>query len=213
MRVVQPVGTKGSLKWIQRAIECHSDVLQPQSLPTVNWASPVAEDVFAEYSDADFLDIIGCGNLAAELRAFWPNRGPQWDALGVFDGGCILVEAKAHLAEFISPPCKAGAASRHKIDQALRAVSDDLGISQRHNWAEQYYQYTNRLAHLWWLRQEGVNAHLLYVGFVGDTDMGGPSDVQEWQDAYHQANLHLGLPAQHALSPYIHHISPDVAQL
>lgn len=212
-RVAQPAGSKGSLKWIQQAIAIKANSLQPDGIPKITWRSPLVDDDYAEYRDKDFLECIELGHLRHDLAEFWPARGPQWDALGTFDGGCVIVEAKAHLPEFISPPTQAGPGSRKLIDQSLLKLSTALGATQRNNWAGKYYQYTNRLAHLWWLREKGINAHLLLVGFIGDTDMRGPVKADEWTQAYADAESYLGIPTQTQLSNYTHHLFPDVSLL
>ena len=297
MRVAQPEGTRGSLKWMQRAVAWRPDVLQPGALPPLDWVSPLAWDDFAEYRDAAFLARLGLDGLAPALAAFWPRRGPQWDGLARFDGGVVLAEAKAHLAEFDSPASAAGATSAAQIAAAFAKVQADLqhgpavldsefavsetsspavsvgvmpvpeksdpslkglrepasatprqtaaspGVADppaahpippghaplsrqttmaapqgKHppdppRWDRVYYQYANRLAHLWFLRAQGVDAHLLLIGFLGDTERGGPSDAEDWHAAYSRADAALGLPRRHALTPFIHHLSPDTAVL
>lgn len=212
-RIAQSVGTKGSLKWIQKAVATKSASIQPEALPTISWLSPLESDDFAEYRDSSFLELIGLPQLTEKLHEFWPIRGPQWDALGRFSGGCVLVEAKAHLSEFVTPPCQAGAVSRALIDKSLLKLSNALGVDQRKNWAEQYYQYANRLAHLWWLREQGVNAHLILVGFVGDSEMNGPHNAEDWTVAYSEADEYLGIPSHTVLGKFVHHLSPQIREL
>jgi hypothetical protein len=214
MRRIQPQGTRGSLKWVQRAVAHRPDVLVPAVLGTVRWVSPLADDAFAEYRDAAFLHRVGQGHLSTALAAFWPGRGPQWDALGIAgDGAPVLVEAKAHLAEFRSPPCAAGAASMARIVAAFDRVKAGLGAAPGADWTQAYYQYANRLAHLWWFHAQGVRAHLVLCGFLHDADMGGPADMSAWTAAYAAADSALGLPARHALAGHVHHVAPDVRAL
>lgn len=213
MRVVQPAGGKGSLKWIQRAVAARPDLLQPEGIEPIRWVSPLAEDGLAEYRDGAFLERIGLGRLKFRLAEFWPARGPQWDALGLAGDAPILVEAKASLREFVSPPTQAGPASRARIEAAFAAVQAGLGINDRPEWTGTYYQLTNRIAHLWWFRSEGVEAHLVLVDFVGDAEVSGPTSASEWDVAFEVAERALGLPARHALSPFIHHLRPDVGSL
>lgn len=184
MRVVQPRGERGSLKWIQRFIEERPGDLKPHGLSPVRWVSPLAGDDYAEYRDAAFLKRIGCGHLGAALKDFWPARGPHWDALGVTDRGPVLVEAKAHLTEFFSPPSKASAASRAKIDAAFAQVRADLGGRTGADWAEVFFQYADLPAHLWVLHQRGIAADLLFVSFIGDAEMGGQGDAEVWHTAF-----------------------------
>ena len=66
------------------------------------------------------------------------------------------------------------------------------------------YQYANRLAHLYLLRElNRVPAHLLFVYFVGDDDVNGPETVPEWEAALSLAKRVLGLPERHRLSDYV----------
>lgn len=213
MRVVQPEGTRGSLKWIQRAVARRPDLIQPDSLPRIRWVSPLADDQFAEYRDDAFLERLGLGRLSAELAAFWPARGPQWDALGLAGGEPVLVEAKAHVSEFRSPPTQAGAVSRARIEAAFGKVKDALGAPSTADWSGAFYQFANRLAHLWWLRSMGVPAHLVFVDFLHDQEMRGPSEPGEWDAAFAVAADVLGLPKDHPLTPYVHHVRPDTRLL
>ena len=199
---------------MQRAVAQHPDLLRPPGMASLDWRSPLAEDDHAEYRDASFLDRLGLGAHREALAAFWPTRGPQWDGLALGpDGAVILAEAKAHVREFLSPPSAASEKSRGKIDAAFAAVRGDLDVTTRTDWCEVFYQYANRLAHLWFLRREGVDAHLLLVGFLGDADMGGPRTAEAWRAAYLCADHALGLRHGHALRPFIHHVYPEVATL
>lgn len=213
MRVVQSKGTRGSLKWIQIAVEKSPNVLKPEGLPAIEWVSPLVGDGYAEYRDTAFLDILGLGHLSEALKAFWPSRGPQWDALGRTSNGPVLVEAKAHLREFFTSPSQAGPASRKKIEDAFATVRADLEIRPRADWVELYYQYANRLSFLWWLREQGVDAKLVFVSFLSDAEMGGPDHAETWEAAFAAADYALGLPERNKLRPHIYHVMPDVREL
>lgn len=210
MRIVQPTGTKGSLKWIQKAVRDAPDVLQPAGLPPIEWLSPLAEDDYAEYRDAGFLQRLEIGHLAAGLQDFWPSHGPQWDALGVTSSGPVLVEAKAHIREFLSPPCKASPLSRAQIERAFASVGSDLGVGTTATWPKIYYQYANRISFLWWLRQQGIDAKLLFVSFLNDDDMNGPAHAETWETAFAAADYALGIPERNKLRRHIFHVTPDV---
>ena len=212
MRIPQPLGVKGSLKWMQRAVNDWPEFLQPSALPALTWVSPLVQDEFAEYRDAGFLDRLGLSHLAPQLGEFWPRRGPQWDGLASFDEGVVLAEAKAHLAEFVSPPSQAGSASAQRIAKAFASVQTDLGARPA-NWDRVYFQYANRLAHLWWLRSQGINAHLVLIAFLNDAQMPGLATSADWLAAYSDAEMTLGLPVAHALTPFIHHLFVDTAKL
>lgn len=210
MRTVQPEGQKGSLKWLQQAIEFNPEVLQPSGFSPITWVSPLRGDEFAEYRDDAFLELLGLSHLTGALNTFWPKRGPQWDALGLIDGGVVLVEAKAHLREFFSPESQAKGASFELILRSLESVKADMGVRSGTDWSRVFYQYTNRLAHLNFLRQHGVNAHLLFVSFIGDDEMSGPAMATEWKAAFRTADYALGLKKEHSLSQFVFHVHPHV---
>jgi hypothetical protein len=205
---------RGSQKWLQRFVAEAPDALRPSVLPSLAWVSPIAETRFREYSDGAFLDALGLGRLKPDLAAFWPRGGAVWDGLALADGTPVLVEAKAHVAEFFSSPCAAEAGtSRLRIAASLAACKEALGADDRSDWSRCFYQYANRLAHLWWLHQQGVAAHLLFVNVVGDDDMKGPDTPAAWHAVERAADYALGLPTRHPLSAYVHHLHPDIRSL
>jgi hypothetical protein len=212
MRIEQPAGHKGSLRWMQRAVNGAPRCLQAAALPPLTWVSPLAGDGFAEYRDGDFLRRLGLGHLAPALSDFWPARGPQWDGLARFDGGVVLAEAKAHLREFDTPPSAAGPASARRIETAFARVQAALGITPAAPWDRTFYQYANRIAHLWWLRAQGINAHLVLIGFLHDPDLNGPATAADWHTAISGAEAALGL-TPNPLAAAIHSLHPDVREL
>ena len=213
MRVAQPEGTRGSLKWVQRAVADRPDLLQPSGMPPIEWLSPLRSDDFAEYRDGAFLERIGQSRLKPALAEFWPARGPQWDALGRAGSEVILVEAKAHLREFFSSPTQAKGNSLVRISAAFSAAKAALGADDRSDWTRCFYQLANRTAHLWWLRSNDVSAHLLLVGFLNDTEVKGPGSAETWRAVTDAAFNALGISGSHPLLRYVHHVTPDVTAL
>ncbi len=218
-RVRQPSGTKGSLKWIQRAVNERPELLQAAlggrlGGSRITWCSPLISDEFAEYRDAAFLAQLGLAHLADELKAFWPCRGPQWDALGRTDrDDLLLVEAKAHIGEMFSPPTAAGPASLAVIDRALVGVAEHLGAEPKAPWTQCFYQYANRLAHLYFLRSHGLPAWLVLLSFTGDAEVGSPRSGEAWEAAYSVMDHVMGLRTGHRLARYVLHVHIDVAEL
>jgi hypothetical protein len=179
---------------------------------TIDWRSPIHIDGYAEYRDGSFLERVGLGSLQSQLATFWPSRGPQWDALGVTSGETVLlVEAKAHIAELCSPGSSASEASLNLIKLRLQETAEALGAKrERADWHIVFYQLANRLAHLRWLRDQGVDARLVLVNFLNDKEMAGPTSEAEWEAAYRVALHALGLSPRHRLAPYIIEVFPDV---
>ncbi|GGD10265.1 hypothetical protein [Aquisalinus flavus] len=211
-RIPQEKGVRGSQKWLQVAVDEKPDILKPESQRTpIRWLSPLREDAYAEYSGSAFLDRLGLERVKEAMAAFWPERGAVWDGLGIANERVFLVEAKSHIREFFSGHCGASSAeSRKRIRNALDETSRACHASGGADWMEFFYQYTNRMAHLYFLRREGVDARLVNVCFLNDTEMGGPREPAEWKAAFDTARYVLGLPVRHALSRYIDYVYPDI---
>lgn len=95
-----------------------------------------------------------------------------------------------------------------EVQQALSPKSVDYV-----DWTSTFYQYANRIAHLYFLRQQnGVRAHLVNVYFTGATDVDGPATQEEWRGAITVVEAYLGL-RRHRLSKYVHKAFIDVAPL
>lgn len=204
MRVPQPAEARGSLKWFRLLVESSSpNVLDEQlreagalrATDQLSWRSPLRDDDWAEYRDADFLKKLGLERLALALATFWPTNGPQWDALAtVPDGKVFLFEGKAHLGEMAST-CKArDDDARLKITRSIAETKGAFAVADSADWLSGFYQYANRLAHLHFLRKHGVQAKLVFVYFMGDQDMHGPSKMAEWETRLKEVHRHLGLP-------------------
>lgn len=218
-RVPQPQGTRGSLKWIQQAVNdgwpsLNQPILdQLEGAHHIDWRSPLQTDDYAEYRDGAFLDVLGLSSLKPSLKEFWPAGGPQWDALGVTSAGTILlVEAKAHIAEMCSPGSAASPKSLERIRHRLDETATRLDASRdRGDWHRFFYQISNRLAHLDWMRNQGIDARLVLVNFLNDLEMKGPATSAEWKAAYQVAMHVLGLGKRHPLSPFVIDVFPDVS--
>ena len=86
----------------------------------------------------------------------------------------LLVEAKAHIGEVCSPPSQASVASRQQIEAALNETASFLNAEPRAPWAKCFYQLTNRIARLYFLRKNDLPAWLILVNFLHDSEIGGP---------------------------------------
>lgn len=138
-----------------------------------------------------------------ELSTWWLKhpRGantPNWDlaATCTVDGqrGLLLVEAKAHKNEMnrdgksLASTASEHSSANHRqigqaIDQARSAL--ELAVPGVDISRDRCYQFSNRVAHAWWLAMSGLPVVLLYLGFLEDdnmVDVGEPfSDDSDWQ--------------------------------
>jgi len=221
-RFPQKAGLKGSQKWIQKLVNETPELLNSETrshfgLPTneaIMWLSPREEDKYAEYRDQAFLDLLDLNLTNVPLSDFWPARGPQWDALGKSETDKVfLVEAKSHISEVLSPKTGAGVTSLRKIKKSLNETKVFLNSNSEHDWASTFYQYTNRLAHLYLLRElNDVSAYLIFVYFLNDEDMNGPKSIDEWHGAIKLLHSFLGV-GRHRLSEFTADIFIDVRML
>ena len=172
-RMIQPRGTKGSLKWIQHVVNERPNALNgpinkgigSNSEKSIEQVSPKAEDDYAEYRDQAFLDLLGIKLTKTKLKDFWPNQGPQWDALGrIGSEAYFLVEAKAHVSEIISSSQSVSPKSTALIAKSLDETRNHLKLKSLIDLTKGFYQYSNRLAHLYLLRKlNNVPAYLVFL--------------------------------------------------
>ena len=211
---------KGSKKWIQKLINEKPDILNKnifenlniQNSERIKWLSPLAKDHYAEFYDEAFLNKVLPGK-ALNLREFWPQSGPRWDALGIISPDkVLLVEAKSHISELISTSKAKDPNSITKISESLKATKKALGSTTDFDWSKTFYQYANRLAHVYFLRQNAVTAHFVSVYFLNDLEMSGPMTVDEWQGAISLLHRCLGLQ-EHLLKKWVIDVFIDVSKL
>ena len=147
------------------------------------------------------------------LADFWPRQGPQWDALGrVEDRAYFLVEAKAHVSEIISSSQAKSEKSKELINKSLAETGKYLKLNPNIDFAKGFYQYSNRLAHLYLLRKlNNIPAYLVFVYFINDhTHV--PTNRDEWNGALQMMNAILG-SRRHRLTKYVIEVFIDVRDL
>ena len=220
-RYPQPSDGHGSLRDVQILVNGFPDFFTNKikeyimmESDRIDWVSPLKDDDFSEYRDNGFIQKLGIRNLETSLSAFWPKRGPQWDALG--RGNCnevFLVEAKANIAEIVSPETKARGKALDLIIKSLDALQKYLKVNSKADWSGTFYQYTNRLAHLYFLRTlNKLPAYLVFVYFIGDDSVSGPKSMEEWKAALKVMKRYLGL-STHKLAKYMAEVFIDVKQI
>jgi hypothetical protein len=204
---------RGSLHWMQRFVNERPAELSDAVVTAsggriegpIEWISPLESDDFAEYRDQSFLDRLGVSPSVVPLEEFWPRRGAQWDALGRDGRGCpVLVEAKGSIGELISSPSAAGESALPLIRNSLEQTAQHLRASSGTDWTRTFYQYTNRLAHLYFLHElNGIKSWLVFLYFVGDETIPGrpgPKTEAEWRVALEILHGALGLKRHRLLN-------------
>jgi hypothetical protein len=195
--------SRGSQRWIQLAVNQRPAVLHQalrrsgilQAGEDVEWRSPLRTDGFREYRDGSALAAAGIKTLRRSLLDFWPRRGPVWDAIGVCGGAPIFVEAKAHIPETVSRGSRASESSLKLIGESLIQARRWYAPKARREGPELFYQYRNRLAHHFFLRQlNELDARLVFLYFVNARDVNGPATDLEWKGAIRLIHAALGLP-------------------
>ena len=220
-RIVQQKGKKGSLKWIQYILNDHPNILDSsisKFLPDshnqpIEWLSPLADDDYAEYKDQTFLDLLEIKLTKKELKNFWPSQGPQWDALGrIKSEAYFLVEAKAHVSEIISSSQAKAKSSISLINKSLSETRNYLNLKPGIDLTKGFYQYSNRLAHLYLLRViNNIPAYMVFIYFVNDhTHI--PTSREEFNGALQLMHSLLGTH-KHKLSKYVLDVFIDVEKL
>lgn len=220
-RIVQKEALKGSQRSLQFLVNRARDVLDDAlrkglrltNSESIEWLSPLEVDSFAEYQDDDFLRRLSISPNKRSLKSFWPRGGPVWDGLArTGRGDIVLIEAKAHASE-VSSTCQAKPPSRVLIESSLRETARHYGVASPTGWTKGYYQYANRLAHLYLLRElNDLAAWLVFVYFVNDTDMGGPGSARDWQAVIDAIHRQLGV-SEDRLRPYVQSVFVDVSSL
>lgn len=221
-RITQKSDGRGSLKGIQVLVNQNQDLINNLLMSSfgdlanqqIFWSSPIEQDDFAEYRDNDFLLKVGLDPTEIKLDDFWPKKGPQWDGLAkTTSGHVILVEAKANIPEIVTAGTSAGDISKTIIDKSLNETKSFLNLTNDTDWSGKFYQYTNRLAHLYFLRVRcNKPAFLVNIYFIGDDTVSGPKSKQEWEGALKVLHTYLGL-SRHKLSKYMVDIFIDINDL
>ena len=212
---------KGSQKWIQKLVNDKPEILNSRIksalvLPgeeNIEWLSPLKRFGYTEYRDQAFLNALNIKLDKFSLVQFWPKRGPRWDGLGRSSSGKLfLVEAKSHIPELFSSMSTKSEKSARKIHDSLEATQTYLGVDTNVDWSQYFYQYANRIAHLYLLRKNDFQGYLVNVFFLNDAEMNGPTTAAEWKNAKKILHAYLVLE-KHEMQDFITDVYVDVNEL
>ncbi|AWG22909.1 hypothetical protein FFWV33_15935 [Flavobacterium faecale] len=142
--------------------------------------------------------------VANDSIKWWLYKGsaaPKWDLISTctINGkrGILLVEAKAHKGELKNDKKnikkEATTDSKKNHEQIALAIAEanthikgdiaDIALSR-----DSCYQFSNRVAHAWWLANQGIPVVLLYLGFLNCEDMSDNYKTfktdKEWEDCF-----------------------------
>jgi hypothetical protein len=125
--------------------------------------------------------------------------------------GVLLVEAKSHPREVAGSlsVCRAVGRNRARMSDALARAKKTFGAASEADWLGECYQYANRMAHLAFVLDHGVEAWLVFTYFVRDTSWtDGPKTREEWQPAIRRVEALLGLLPGHPREDRIIRVYP-----
>lgn len=206
----RPEKTERSEHWLRVAVNERTEQLDALierkfgwfTKDPITWVSPVRDDGYAEYFDAAFLERLGVADLTVPLTKFWPRSGPRWDALArTRSGRVLLVEAKAYIEEGVDYRSHAIGDSAKLIRKSLAAAKKAFRASEDASWETPFYQYANRLAHLYYLNAlNNKQAYLLFLYFADAPDVLEPCAAAQWEGAERLTKKCLGLPKEHPFS-------------
>jgi hypothetical protein len=146
--------------------------------------------------------------LYDEIVKWWLHKDtttPNWDLISTctINGkrGILLIEAKAHFKELENEskgkpldktePSESSEKNHARIFEAINEANTEInkinnGIKiSRDN----CYQLSNRVAHAWWLANQGIPVVLLYLGFLNCDDMNDGKNTlfktdSDWQNCF-----------------------------
>lgn len=171
----------------------------------IDWVSPIAAEIpgeegYREFLDEAYLRQLGLASHVDALAEFWPRSGPRWDALGIANGPgaptYLIVEAKSYPGEMTSKCTAKAQASKDLIARSLADAQRHYGVDSAIDWHKPYYQYANRLAHVWFMTERcGLRALLVNLCFVDDhwtSPAGLATSRDSWEVALGQVRRTLG---------------------
>ncbi|WP_188051101.1 hypothetical protein [Flavobacterium sp. GP15] len=181
-----------------------------------NWIpKSIKYDKEAELND--FLHYNFDHQLPKDITNWWLYKDattPNWDLISTctINGkrGILLVEGKAHYAELEQESkgktlkLDASDNSKKNHEQIALAITEantnikneieDITLSR-----DACYQFSNRVAHAWWLSNQGIPVVLMYLGFLNVEDMSDNYKIfktdKDWKDCFTEHTKIVGSDA------------------
>lgn len=192
-RRLRPLDVKRSEMWLRKLINEHPNLLNEFLLANkiiskteiIDWLSPLSNDDHAEYYDKEFLERLGIdkSKIKIPLNEFWPIGGPRWDGLGKTNTNkYFVIEAKAHIEEAVD--YNSGAKAKKSIsliEESIEKARNFYSNNPSSYWQKPFYQYANRLAHLYYLKEiNELNAYVIFIYFCNASDVDKPTSKDQW---------------------------------
>ncbi len=100
------------------------------------------------------------------------------------------------------------------LEQRLVELKSFLGVDPNISWNGTFYQYANRLTHLYFLREvNGQDAYLAFVYFTGDPMFSKVVRHRSWKAALTLTKCAHAVTTRHRLSRYVAEVFIDVADM
>lgn len=167
----------------------------------------------------DFLKYNFTEELSIGIHNWWLKvkhakaMTPNWDLISTCTikgkRGILLVEAKAHWDELNNESkgkqldASASDNSKQNHEQIGKVIEEaNTGISKENNRIsisrDNCYQLSNRVAHAWWLANQGIPVVLLYLGFLDCQDMNDGKNKlfkndEDWQRCFNEHTQMVGV--------------------
>lgn len=164
----------------------------------------------------DFLKYNFSSELQKEITDWWLHKDtttPNWDLISTCmiggERGILLVEAKAHTGELDyeshgKNPKKLtsedSVRNHIKIGAAINEAKVEINtkIAGVNISRDRCYQLSNRVAHAWWLANQGIPVVLLYLGFLNVKDMqNGQRQIfkthEDWEACFMNHSRQIGV--------------------
>jgi len=177
-----------------------------------NW-NPKSTHLKNEAELKDFLKYNFAPQLGIDIQNWWLKvkhskaSTPNWDLISTCtlnnEKGILLVEAKAHWNELENESKGKKPKSNASINSTLNHQQIGIAISQANSEInkvisnvsisrDKCYQLSNRVAHSWWLANQGIPVVLMYLGFLNCNDMNNGknrlfTNDKNWQTCF---NIH-----------------------
>ena len=155
---------------------------------------------------------VNYSRIENEWKKFWPQTGTamNWDGIFKIGDTWFFVEAKVHRGECFQECSASSEDSKSAIIGAFEKTQGWLGAT-KNDWINtKCYQLANRLAFIYFCNQCGINARLVYIGFINGYRHKKDEICSEvgWRTIWEEELETLGLNME-KVRPYLSFVYPS----